>query len=149
MDQWSFIPKKHFTGSHLYNSLVGAPDLWSKGCKFKFCQENFLLQSQLCVMTLIPCSFHPHVTEVARKRPWSFYKKCRWQVTPNRYTTLTQWGRSALTLLSRPSVGTYQGKELTSNSSENAHLAISACSATVKGAWPEESNWCRQAYLHF
>ena len=36
--------------------LVRVPDLWLKGCEFKFqqeWQENFLLQSQLCVLTLI------------------------------------------------------------------------------------------------
>ena len=33
-------------------------------------------------MTLSPCAFHPRVTVVVRKRPRSFYQKCRWQVTP-------------------------------------------------------------------
>ena len=42
----------------------------------------FLLQSQLCVLTLIRCPFHPLVTAVARKRLRSFCQKCRWQVTP-------------------------------------------------------------------
>ena len=37
--------------------------------------------SQLCVLTLILCPFHPCVTAVARKRLWSFCQKCRWQVT--------------------------------------------------------------------
>ena len=41
----------------------------------------FFLQSQLRVLTLIRCPFHPHVIAVARKRPWSFCQKCRWQVT--------------------------------------------------------------------
>ena len=65
--------------------LVRAPGLWSKGCEFESwqkCIENFLLQSQLCVLTLIQCPFHPCVTAVAHKRPWSFCQKCRWQVTP-------------------------------------------------------------------
>ena len=64
--------------------LVRVPDSWSKGCEFKSRQEwreNFLLQSQICVLTLILCPFHPHVTAVARKRPRSFCPKCRWQVT--------------------------------------------------------------------
>ena len=65
--------------------LVRAPDSWSKGCEFESRQErreSFLLQSQLCVLTLIRCPFHPRVTAVARKRPRLFCQKCRWQVTP-------------------------------------------------------------------
>ena len=65
--------------------LVRAPDSWSKGCEFESRQErreNFLLRSQLSVLTLIPCPFHPRVTTVARKRPRSFCPKCTWQVTP-------------------------------------------------------------------
>ena len=50
-------------------------------------RENFLLQSQLCVPTLIRCPFHPRVTAVARKRPWSVCQKCRWQVTPKHACT--------------------------------------------------------------
>ena len=60
-------------------------DSWSKGCEFESQQkrqENFLLQSQLCVLTLIQCQFHPRVTAVACKRPQSFCLKCKWQVTP-------------------------------------------------------------------
>ena len=74
---------------------------WSKGCMFEFWQgrqENFLLQSQLCVLTLILCLFHPCVTAVAHKRPWSFCKKCRWQVTPKHAYTLTQRSRCGLTV---------------------------------------------------
>ena len=33
------------------------------------------------MLTLILCPFHPRVTAVARKRPWSFCQKCRSQVT--------------------------------------------------------------------
>ena len=65
--------------------LVWAPDSWSKGCEFKSRQEqreNFLFQSQLCVLTLIRCPFHPRVTTVARKRARSFCQECRWQDTP-------------------------------------------------------------------
>ena len=43
---------------------------------------EFLLQSQLCVLTLIWCPFRPLATAVAHKRPGSFCQKCRWQVTP-------------------------------------------------------------------
>ena len=85
--------------------LVRAPDSWSKDCKFESRQErreNFLLQRQLCVLTLMRCPFHPSVTAVARKRPRSFCQKYRWQVTPKH-------ARSGLTMpLTRHSVGTYQ-----------------------------------------
>ena len=58
-------------------------------------QKNFLLQSQLCVLTLIRCPFQPRVTAVARKRPRPFCQKCSWQVTPKHaYTfdpTKSQW----------------------------------------------------------
>ena len=40
------------------------------------------------MLTLIRCPFHPCVTAVAHKRPWSFCQKCRWQVTPKHTYTL-------------------------------------------------------------
>ena len=40
------------------------------------------------MLTLIRCPFHTRVTAVARKRPRSFCKKCRWQVTPKHAYTL-------------------------------------------------------------
>ena len=84
---------------------------WMKGCEFESRQErreNFLLQSWLCVLTLVRCPFHPYVTAVARKRPRPFCQKRRWQVTPNTHTPLTQRSRSGLTIpLSRQRVGTY------------------------------------------
>ena len=45
-------------------------------------RENFLLQSQLYMLTLI------RVTAVARKRPRSLYQKYTWQVTPKDAYTL-------------------------------------------------------------
>ena len=50
--------------------------------------ENFLFQSQLCVLTLIRCPFQHLVTVVARKRPQSFCIKYRWQVTSEHAYTL-------------------------------------------------------------
>ena len=92
--------------------LVQALDSRLKGCEFESRQErreNFLLQSQLCVLTLIWCPFHPCVTAVACKRPQSFCQKCRWQVTPKHAYTLDPTNWSGLTMsLSRNSVGTYQ-----------------------------------------
>ena len=76
----------------LYGALlVRAPDSRSKGCEFESRQErreNFLLQSQRCVLTLILCPFQPRVTAVARKRPRSLCQKHRWQVTPKHAYTL-------------------------------------------------------------
>ena len=74
-----------------YSLLVRALDSWSKGCEFQSWQkrcENFILQSQLCVLTLIWCPFHPRITAAAHKMPQSFCQKCRWQVTPKHYTHL-------------------------------------------------------------
>ena len=44
--------------------------------------ERIFFSSQLCVLTLTRRPFHPSVTAEARKRPRSFFQKCRWQVTP-------------------------------------------------------------------
>ena len=63
--------------------VVRAPDSWLKGYRFKSLQErweNFLLQGQLCVLTLISLSVPPSVTAVARQRSQSFCQKCRWQL---------------------------------------------------------------------
>ena len=71
--------------------LVRVPDSWLKGWEFESWQEqqeNFLLQSELCVPTLFRCPFHPGDTSVACKRPWSYCQKCRWQVTPKHACTL-------------------------------------------------------------
>ena len=100
-----------------------APDSSSRGCEFESRQErreNFLLQSQLCVLTLIRCPFHPRVTAVARKRPRSFCKKCRWQVTSKHaYTfdlTKSEWADYAAV---QAWCGNLLGNELTRNSSRN------------------------------
>ena len=58
--------------------------------------------------TFIRCPFHPRVTELAHKRPWSFCQKFRWQVT-SKHIPLTQRSLSGLIMpLSRHSVGTYR-----------------------------------------
>ena len=48
----------------------------------------FFFRVNFCVLTLIRCPFHPRVTAVARKRPWSFCQKCRWQISPKHAYTL-------------------------------------------------------------
>ena len=71
--------------------MVRALDSSSKGCEFESRRErleNFLLKCQLCSLTLIRCRFHPRVTAIARKRPRSFCRKCRWQVTSKHAYTL-------------------------------------------------------------
>ena len=49
----------------------------------------------------------------------------------NTYIPLTQRSRSGLTMLSRHSVGTYQGMELTRNSSGNTRLQLSQLCAPL------------------
>ena len=109
--------------------LVRVPDSWSKGCEFESLQEgreNFLLQSQLCVLTLIRCSFHACVTAVARKRTRSFCQKCRWQVTPKHAhtpdPTKSEWTDYATVQVL---CGNLSGNKLTCKSSGNTQLQSS------------------------
>ena len=54
--------------------------------------DKFLLQGQLAVLTLIQiCSFHPYVATVACEKSWSFFQRCRWQVTAKHTCTLHMW----------------------------------------------------------
>ena len=76
------------------SSVVNALDSRLKGRRFESLQkrrENFLLQGQLSVLTLIRYPFHPRVTAVARKRSRSFCQKCMWQVTAKHAYTLRMW----------------------------------------------------------
>ena len=82
--------------------------------------ENFLLQSQICVLTLTRCPLHPRVIAVARERPRSFCQMCRWQVT-SKYTytlgpTQSEWADYAAV---QEQCGNLSGNELTRNSSGN------------------------------
>ena len=75
------------------SSVVRTLDSWLKGCGFESLQEwreNFLRVNFLCWL-LFRYLFHPHVTAVALKRPWSFCQKCRWQVTAKHAYTLHMW----------------------------------------------------------
>ena len=103
--------------------VVRAPDSWLKGHEFESrqeWQENFLLQSQLYVLTRFQCPFHPHVTAVAHKSPLSFCQKCRWQVTPKQAYTFdpmkSEWADYAAV---QAYFGNQSGNELTRNSSGN------------------------------
>ena len=80
------------------------------------------------MLTLIRFPFHPSVTAMELKRFRSFCQKCRWQVHLNTHRPLTQRSRSGLTLLPWYRVGTYQGNELTRNSSGRVHSRLSLLS---------------------
>ena len=70
--------------------------------------QNFLLQSQLCVLTLIRRPFHPRVTAVARKKTGYSAKSAGGRLHLSTHIPFTQRSRSGLTMpLSRHSVGTY------------------------------------------
>ena len=72
------------------------------------------------MLTLIRCPFHPNVTAVARKGPWSFCQKRRWQVTPkhayNLDPTKSEWADYATV---QAECGNLSGNELTRNLSGN------------------------------
>ena len=108
--------------------LVRATDFRSKGCKFESRQRrrgNFLLQSQLCVLSHFWCPFLPHVTTVANKRPRSFCLKWGWHITPKHtytlYPTKSEWADYAAV---QAQCGILPGNEL-------AHM-----SANI---WPQSS----------
>ena len=99
--------------------------------------EDFLFQSQLCVLTLIRCPFHPRVTAVTRKRPRSFCQKCRWQVTPKHAYTLypskLEWADYAAV---EADCGNLSGNELTRNSSGTlGHSRLSSLSRVESLCW--------------
>ena len=111
--------------------LLRAPVSWSKGYEFESRQErreNCLLQSSLCVLTLIRCP--SHLTAVSRKRSRSFRQKCRWQVTPKDAHTLdptkSEWADYAAV---RAECGNLSGNELTRNPSGNIRPQLSQLSS--------------------
>ena len=87
---------------------------------------RILFSSQLCVLTLLRCPFHPRVTAMARKRPRSYCQKGRWQVTPKHAYTLdpskSEWADYAAV---RAEYGNLSGNKLTRNSSGNTRLQSS------------------------
>ena len=93
-------------------NMVRVLDSWLKGCEFKSRQEwreNFLLQSQLCVLTLIRYPFHsPVLPKWHVKDPGHSPKSVGGRLHLNTYTSWTHRSRSELTMpLSRNSVGNY------------------------------------------
>ena len=111
--------------------LVRAPDSLSKGCEFKSRQkrrENFLLQSQLCVLTLIRCPFHPVLSQWHVKDPGHSVKSADGWLHLNMHTPLTQRSRSGLTMpLSSHCVGIYQ--ETSSHATRQGTLSHSRLSS--------------------
>ena len=98
--------------------LMFPPCLESQGCHLiPLC---YLLQSSLCVLSLIWRPFHSRVTAVARKRPRSFCQKCRWQVTPTHAYALdpvkSEWADYPAV---QAQCWNLSGNELTRNSSGN------------------------------
>ena len=125
--------------------LVRAPDSWSKGCEFEFRQEwwnNFLLQSELCVLTLIRCPLRPSVTAVALKTSRLFCQKCRWQVTPKHAYTLdpskSEWADIAAV---QAECENPWGNELTRNSSGNTRLQSSQLAEICHELKAPTSKW--------
>ena len=134
--------------------LVRAPDSSSKGCQFESRQkrrQNFLLHSQLCVLTLIPCPFRstPVLPQWHVKDPCHSAKSAGGRLHLNTYTPLTQRSQSGLTMLSRRSVGTYWENEFVHNSSGNTRPQSSQLAEPM---WTdpglEKWNWCTRADLH-
>ena len=67
----------------------------------------------------------------------------------NTHTSVTHRSRNGLTMLSRFSVGTRQGNELTCNSSGYAHLQSSQLAEPLwTDSWPKDWNWRAKADLH-
>ena len=102
----SYSVSTDLCGSHRYSLmsslLVKMPGSWSKGCEFEFRHEwweNVLLQSQFCVLTLIWCLFHPHVTPVAHKEPGHSAKSAGGRLHLDTHTPLTQQSWSGMTML--------------------------------------------------
>ena len=94
--------------------------------------ENFLLQSQLCVLTLIRCPCHPRVTAVAGKKPGHSAKSAGGRLHLNTHTPLTQRSRSELTMpISRRSAGTYPETAHTQIVREHSATVVSVRLATV------------------
>ena len=77
------------------------------------------------MLTLIRCSFHPVLLQWHVKDPGHSVKSASGRLNLNMHTPLTQPSRSGLTVLSRHSVGTYQGNKLTRNPSGNTRLQSS------------------------
>ena len=101
------------------------------------------------MLTLIRCLFHPRVSTVACKRPWSFCQKCRWQVTSKHAYTLDptrlEWADNATV---QAQCGNLSGNKLMQLVRKHLATVVSVCWATVAWSWPKKWNWWARADLH-
>ena len=101
------------------------------------------------VVDLIRWPFHPRVTAVARKRPWSFCRKCRWQFTPKHAYTLdptkSGWAHCRCPGRVWESIRKRAHTQLVRIHSVTV---VSASWATVDWSRPKEWNYCARANLH-
>ena len=72
-------------------------------------QNKFLLQSELSVLTLIRCPFHPVLPQWHVKDPGHSAKSAGGGLHLNTHSSCTQRSRSRLTMLSRHRVGKNRG----------------------------------------
>ena len=83
---------------------------WTGDCEFESRQgrrENFLLQGQLCVLTLIQCPFHPVLPKWHVKDPSHSGKSAGGRLHLNTHTSLTQRSQSGLTMLAKVQLAGY------------------------------------------
>ena len=76
------------------SSVVRALESWLKGSRIKPCWSGgkiFISRINFLCWLLFLYPFHPLVTAVAHKIPWSFCQKRRWQVTATHAYTLCMW----------------------------------------------------------
>ena len=70
----------------LWNRIEYVTRFHARSLNFKYGNWRYLHVSNLQVLLVILI-----FTAVARKRPWSFCQKCRWQVTAEHAYTLHMW----------------------------------------------------------
>ena len=70
--------------------VAGTNPCWSVGIIFSP-GSTFRVNSYFGIRSTPPPPPPPRVTAVARKRPWSFCQKHRWQVTAKHAYTLRMW----------------------------------------------------------
>ena len=99
---WIFLVLQHYllcwpsglalypapAGIQTHNLLIVSPSLLLTSCPSPWRGGRIFFSRVNFVCRLIQCPFHPCVTTVACKRPWSFFQKCRWQVTAKYSYTL-------------------------------------------------------------
>ena len=130
--------------------LVGsAPDLWSKGCKFKSWQKqkNFLLCADSSSVSIQSLGYHSGTFFFFFKQ--SFCQKRRWQVTTKDAHTLDltklEWANYAVAA----QCGNLSAKISTEATCQGSlSKSFSACWATVDWSWPKVWDQCLWADFH-